>query len=302
MTIMLEHRHTTPQKPRRVVVLGASGFIARDLRRELAKREIEHRAIASDEIDLLKPESVGQLEMTLSENDALVITSCLTPDKGKDVATLMKNLTMARHVCQLLERIRCAHIIYISSDAVYDWRESLIRESSVRQASDLYSLMHIAREQMLTFAAAKSKIPLCLFCPCAIYGACDTHNSYGPNRFFRTAMKDRTITLFGGGEETRDHIYIEDVSRLLDFCLRHRSAGIINAVSGKAVTFHEVASRIAKLVGPDVKIECLPRGGPITHRHFDVTERIKAFPSFSATPLENGLAASFLRLTELHQG
>jgi nucleoside-diphosphate-sugar epimerase len=300
--LMLQHHHATPTKPERVLILGASGFVAGDLARHLSQEKIEYRAIASTEIDLLQPQSVAQLQSAIRPADAVVVTSGLTPDKGKDVGTLMKNLTMAQHLAAALEAGACGHLIYISSDAVYDWRESLIRETSVRQAIDLYGLMHIAREQMLAFTAAKTKTPLCIFCPGAIYGAGDTHNSYGPNRFFRTAMKDRAITLFGGGEETRDHIYIEDVSRLLGLCLRHRSAGIINAVSGQAVTFHEIASRVAKLAGPDVEIQCLPRGGPITHRHFDVTERIKAFPLFSPTALEDGLAATFLRLTERQQG
>jgi nucleoside-diphosphate-sugar epimerase len=136
-----------------------------------------------------------------------------------------------------------------------------------------------------------------VFCPCAIYGANDTHNSYGPNRFLRSAIKERTIRLFGRGEETRDHIYIEDISRLATLCLLHRSSGIVNAVSGEAVTFHEVAEKVGKLAGPDVKIEYLPRGGPITHRHFDVTERIRAFPEFKPAPLAPGLAECFRQLT-----
>jgi len=55
-------------------------------------------------------------------------------------------------------------------------------------------------------------------------------------------------------------------------------------------------------VGPDVKIAYLPRKAPITHRHFDVTERFAAFPSFVSTPLDEGLKASFLQLTALRQG
>jgi nucleoside-diphosphate-sugar epimerase len=290
-----------PTKPRRVLILGASGFVARDLARHLSIEQIANRAIGSGEMDLLKPESVAQLQAAIREDDALVITSALTPDKGKDAATLMKNLTMVLHVVEALEKARCAHLIYVSSDAVYAGRESLVRESSVRHATDLYGLMHIAREQMLTFAAAKSKTPLCIFCPSAIYGAGDTHNSYGPNRFLRGAIKDRTITLFGGGEETRDHVYIEDVSRLLTLCLFHRSSGIINAVSGRAVAFHEVASMIARLAGEDVKVKSLPRGGSIIHRHFDVSERIKAFPSFVPMFLETGLDHTFRRLTGSRQ-
>lgn len=287
---MLQHHHATPTKPERVLILGASGFVARDLARNLSEEKIEYRAIASSEIDLLQPQSVKQLQSAIRAGDALVLTSGLTPDKGRDVGTLMKNLAMAQHLAAALETVPCDHLIYITSDAVYDWRENLIRETSVRQPTDLYGLMHIAREQILTFRAAEAKTPLCIFCPCAIYGARDTHNSYGPNRFLRGAIKDRKITLFGGGEEIRDHIYIADVSRLLALCLLHRSAGIINAASGEAVSFHEVAAKIAKLIGPEVKIACLPRRGPITHRHFDVTERIKAFPRFVPMPLDEGLA------------
>lgn len=299
---MLRHHHASAVKPERVLILGASGFVARDLVRHLSEEKIEYRAIASSEIDLLLPQSVAQLQSAIHEGDAVIVTSGLTPDKGKDVGTLMKNLAMAQHLAAALETVPCAHLVYVSSDAVYDWREGLVRETSVRQPTDLYGLMHIAREQIMTFVAAKTKIPFCIFCPCAIYGAGDTHNSYGPNRFLRRAIEDRTITLFGRGEEIRDHIYIQDVSRLLALCVLHRSSGIINAASGNAVTFHDVASRIAKLASPEAKIEYVARGGPVTHRHFDVTQRIKAFPLFAPMPLKDGLAASFLQLTELRQG
>ena len=47
---MLEHNHPTPVKPQRVVILGASGFVARDLVRHLKGQQIDHRAIGSDEI------------------------------------------------------------------------------------------------------------------------------------------------------------------------------------------------------------------------------------------------------------
>jgi UDP-glucose 4-epimerase len=299
---MLTHHQINPVKPSRVVILGSSGFVARDLVRHLASEQIEHRAIGSKEIDLLQPDSVGRLQSEIRKEDALVITSGLTPEKGKDVQTLMKNLAMGQHLAAALENAPCAHLVYISSDGVYDWRESLIRETSVRQPTDLYSLMHIAREQMLAFATAKTGTPLCLFCPCAIYGPGDTHNSYGPNRFLRSAIKDRTIRLFGHGEETRDHVYIGDISRLIISCLLHRSSGIINAVSGEAVTFDAIATAVAGIAGADVKVEYLPRGGPITHRHFDVTERIRAFPEFKPTPLAEGLAECFRQLTGGREG
>jgi len=38
-----------------------------------------------------------------------------------------------------------------------------------------------------------------------------------------------------------------------------------------------------------VQIENRPRQTPVTHRHFDVTAILKAYPTFAFTPLEQGL-------------
>jgi UDP-glucose 4-epimerase len=296
---MLQHRHSSPVKPQRAVILGASGFVASNLARHLNEQQIKHRAIGSNEIDLLQPQSVSELQTAICDGDALVITSGLTPDKGRDIGTLMNNLKMAQNLATFIETALLSQVIYISSDSVYDGNVLPIRESSTRQPRDLYSLMHIAREQILKFATAKQNTPLCIFCPSAIYGAGDTHNSYGPNRFFRTALSERKITLFGNGEEMRDHIFIDDVVQLIELCLQHRTEGVINAVSGTTVTFHELASKIAGLCNYDVRIESQARHSQVAHRHFDVTERIKAFPSFIPTPLDDGLAKTFLELNTI---
>lgn len=274
---MLRHLNPNSVKPQRVVILGASGFLAKNLSERLAKEGMNFISLSSREVNLLDAVSTEQLKQILQTGDSLVITSALTPDKGKDIATLMKNLTMAQHVASAIEVTDLHQIIYISSDAVYPNSASPIRETSPRQATDLYSLMHIAREQIFHTVAGSKKTPLCIFCPSAIYGTGDTHNSYGPNRFLRTAIQDKKITLFGNGEEMRDHIHIDDVVSLLVLCLVRRSYGTLNAITGQAISFHDVATKIAESLGSGIAIECKPRSSPVTHRHFDATERIKAF-------------------------
>ena len=124
--------------------------------------------------------------------------------------------------------------------------------------------------------------------PCAMYGAGDTHNSYGPNRFLRTALKDRRIQLFGQGEEQRDHLHVEDCAKLIELCLRQRITGLLNAATGQSVSFMNVAQQVAAIVG-SMAVKGQPRSGPITHRHFDVTGLIKLFPMYRFTPLADGL-------------
>lgn len=295
---MIKHHNATATKPKRVVILGANGFLARDLAGHLAGLGIETLPVGSGQVNLLEPDSPEKLKGIVRPDDALVVTSALTPEKGRDVRTFMKNLAMVQHVCAGLEEGACAQVVYISSDAVYDDSSALVRETTARTGLGLYGLMHVAREEMLRFAVTKSKTPLCVLRPCAVYGAGDTHNSYGPNRFMRGALKDRKVTLFGNGEEQRDHIYVRDLTRLVVACLERRSEGAVNAATGAAVSFHDLAQKIIGLCPAKVELECLPRATPVTHRHFDVSLRLKEFPGFQCTPLDKGLREMFAELNQ----
>jgi len=287
---MLIHQKTAPQKPARVVLLGAGGFLSPELGRLLAQDGVPVHAIGSRDIDLTSEGTADRLAAELRPDDVVVMAAALTPDKGRDIATLMKNLRMAESVCAALGRLRLAHFIYISSDGVYDGRfSSLLNEESTCEPSDLYCLMHTAREKMLSQTCQAAGIPFAIVRPCAVYGPGDTHNSYGPNRFVRTALKDGKITLFGGGEEKRHHVYVTDVGELIKLTILHCSTGVINAVTGEAVSFGDVAEKIAAATEAPVSIERLPRTTPVTHRHFDTTALARAFPSFRETPLDSGL-------------
>lgn len=286
---MITHHLATPQNPQRVVVLGGSGFVGRAIVRQLAARQLDHLSLASCDLDLCQAEAVEQLAHILKPTDALVFVSALAPSRGRDIATLMRNLSMAQNVCQAIEKARCDHVVYIGSDAVYSDNDALIRSDSPCHPASYHGVMHLAREVMLTTTLQKPGIPLALLRPSVIYGASDPHNSYGPNRFVRTARKDGKIALFGGGEEQRDHIHVDDVARIVVEALRHRSSGVLNVATGKSVSFFDAATIVARLVGKRVEIVPSPRANPITHRHFDVSDRLRAFPNVQPVDLETGL-------------
>ena len=290
---MLTHLNTEPIRPPRTVLLGANGFLSRELRQQLEAAGNPYVSIGSSDVDLTEAGSIALLLERLHPDDSVVMLAALTPDKGRDVNSLMRNLRMGEHVSTALAARPVCQFVYISSDGVYDARNgSLLNESSSCEPTDLYTAMHITRELMFRDTCKTAKIPLCIVRPCAIYGAGDTHNSYGPNRFIRSALKDGKITLFGGGEETRDHVHVSDVASVIRLCINHGSTGTINAVSGRAVCFREVADLIANACGNFVNIECLSRSGPITHRSFDNTALVRAFPTLQVTPLPNGISTT----------
>lgn len=283
---MITHRNPAPRNPDRVVLLGARGFVGGAIRRQLDAQGLPNLPLTSAELDLLEPSATQKLAAALRVTDAVVMLATLTPDKGRDISALMKNLTMMQNTCAALEKAGCAHLVHFSSDSVYDAAVSRVSEETPAAPQDLYGAMHCARELM---ARSLTKVPVLVLRPTLIYGLEDTHNSYGPNRF-RRAAKDGKITLFGGGEETRDHIHVDDVAALTVRCLLHRSTGMLNVATGVSHSFREVAELVAGQSRAGVEIVTTPRANPVLHRHFDVTNLIKAFPDFRFTALEDGVA------------
>ena len=111
------------------------------------------------------------------------------------------------------------------------------------------------------------------------------------------AKKDSRITLFGEGEETRDHIHVDDVAALTVNCLLRGSTGILNIATGVSRSFREVAEFVVKQFGNSIEIISTSRANPITHRHYDVTKLIKEFPSFRFIALAEGVKSTHRQTT-----
>jgi len=284
---MLDNLNREGATPARVVIVGASGFIGRALVERLAAAGTPVLPLGRDRVDLTGEDAAAKLVSGLRLDDAVVFLAALTPDRGRGISPFLANLKMAAAVCTALEQTPPLHLVYVSSDAVYPFQAALINEASCAEPTDLYGAMHIARELMMKQFV---KVPVAVLRPTLIYGAGDPHNSYGPNRLRRMAHKDRRITLFGEGEETRDHIYIDDVIALIELVLRHRSCGLLNLATGHSVSYAELAKLVAGLCPFPVEITGSPRQNPVTHRAFDVTALQHSFPAFTFTPLEQGLA------------
>lgn len=284
---MITHQNTQSRKPTRVVLLGARGFIGAAIRRQIEAQGIPAIALTSAELNLAEAAAADKLAALLKPSDAVVMLAALTPDKGRDITTLMKNLAMMQSVCAALKTTGCTHLVYFSSDAVYDTAVSRVSEDTPTSPQDLYGAMHYTREIM---ARNLDNVPLLILRPTLVYGLDDTHNSYGPNRFRRAAQRDGKITLFGGGEETRDHIHVNDVAALTVRCLLHKSTGTLNVATGVSKSFYELAAIAAKQFGNRIEIITTPRANLITQRHYDVTNLIKAFPDFRFIAPEDGIA------------
>jgi len=285
---MLLNLQPNAQRPARVVVLGAGGFIGGAIVRRLQADGIPTLALDLPALDLLALEAASQLAARLHATDTLIFISARAP--CKDHAMLLDNLRMADAVCGALRRQPVAHLVYQSSDAVYrDLREPMT-EAACAEPGTLHGLMHLAREVMLKNAFAG---PLTFIRPTLVYGAEDPHNGYGPNRFRRLAAAGQEIVLFGEGEELRDHVFVGDLAELARLVVLHRSVGIVNAATAEVASFRQLAEFTAAQYPTRVAVKGSPRSGPMPHggyRAFAPSAALSAFPQFRFTPWRDGLA------------
>jgi len=283
---VLQHLREDRAAPVRTVVIGAGGFVGGAVVRSLTRAGASVVGLTRQDVDLLAEDAGERLASRLESGDAVVFVSAEAP--CKNAPCLVRNLTMAEAACAAFEAKPPGHLVYVSSDAVYVDGASLVSERTCRDPSSLHGAMHVAREVVFQ---STQKAPVAVLRPSLLYGATDPHNGYGPNRFRRAAQEGGTIQLIGEGEEQRDHVAVEDVAELVWRVLERRSTGVLNVATGVSTSFREIAERVVREFGPDTKIVGSPRTNPVTHRHFDATDVLRAFPTFRFTSLEDGLRA-----------
>ncbi|MGD0720733.1 MAG: NAD(P)-dependent oxidoreductase [Roseiarcus sp.] len=284
---MLTHHADGASLPERIVVVGANSFVGKALLARLAARGATVLALGRAEIDLAADDAGARLGALIRPSDSVVAIAAKAPCRNAD--DFLVNARILRAFAAGLAAGRPAHVVAISSDAVYADGPLPLRETSAAAPGSLHGAMHLARE----IALRGLGLPLAVLRPTLLYGAADPHNGYGPNQFRRLANAGAAIALFGEGEERRDHVDVDDVAELAARVLTRRSTGVLNVASGSVASFREIAQAAARLAGRRVAIEGRSRSGPMPHggyRPFDPAATFAAFPDFGYTALEEGMA------------
>jgi UDP-glucose 4-epimerase len=285
---MLRHLNPAPVRPSRVVVIGAQGFVGSAIASRLEERGTDVLRLTRRDLDLLAPDAARRLAALLRADDAVIAAAALAPCRNAQM--LRDNMSLALALVEALAQATPAHVVNISSDAVYADEPVPLNENSPTAPDTLHGVMHLARELMFK---SEVKSPLAILRPSLLYGAGDPHNGYGPNRFRRLAAKGEPIMLFGDGEERRDHVAIGDAAAMIERVLDYRSTGILNLATGVVTSFRDVAEAVVRLSAKNVAIVGSPRSGSMPHggyRPFDIAACRTAFPDFAYLSLAEGLA------------
>jgi nucleoside-diphosphate-sugar epimerase len=238
------------------------------------------------------PSAFTALDELTGPDTTLFVCAALTPDRGASIATCVDHIGMTANLAQYLSNRVLRKCVQVSSDAVYPLIDEPVTEDTPVAPSGAYPLAKYASERLMEMALAPRGIPLLIVRPAGVFGPGDTHNSYGPNRFIRTLVNDRSVRLFGQGEETRDHLFVDDLTSILAQLGASDTTGILNIATGESRSFGSIVDSLRRLAPVEFEVVNAPRSGAVTHREFDLRQLKAAVPDLQFTPFESALAST----------
>jgi UDP-glucose 4-epimerase len=190
-------------------------------------------------------------------------------------------------------------IIFASSSEVYGEPLTLPeKEDGIHNPRDVYALVKLIGENLVQIYYQNHKLPACALRFFNVYGPRQDSTPYGfvIGIFINQVLRGKPPTIFGDGLQTRDFIYIEDnVEAAIKALLTRETNGeIINIGMGRQTTILDLAEKIIRLSGKNLKPKFLPsRKIDIRYRCPDVAKMKKILKFTPRYSLDEGLLKTY---------
>ena len=229
------------------LVTGDTGFIGSNMRDFLIKKNVEVIGFSRrNGFDIFR---MDQLRRAVKKCD-IVYHFAAEAKPGESVLypvrTVEVNLKGSLNVLEACREIGVP-LVYPSSCEIYGDSKAPIKEDFPINPPNPY-------------AASKAAIDRLCYTYYRCYGLdvkiLRLFNPYGPRQqlnkimptFYFEAVKNKPITVYGDGSDTRDYVYIDDIVKGLWMARRLPAGEVVNLATGRATTNLEVARLIKEIV------------------------------------------------------
>lgn len=298
---------------RRVLIVGATGFIGRNLT-EVWSRSCDDEVIATGlegddfswmrDLEGVRPRRLdlrsgtGRITEALAGCDVVVyLAGGLTP--GSSNRLMGAELEEIPRFGSFLEACVSAgvgEVLFMSSGgAVYGVKRPPCSELDATDPITTYGLVKLSCEKLLGIVSRQHGMA---------YRAIRLSNPYGPHQrpmagqgviatFVHKAIAGEDIVIWGDGSVVRDFIYIDDAVRgVLSIARCPQLANrVVNLGSGEGVAISEIANLVVGVTRSASRIKYLPgRDTDVPENWLDMSLYREFCPRPQLMPLEAGIA------------
>lgn len=212
-----------------------------------------------------------------------VVDSIKNPSK-----TFSVNVEGTKNVLLSCKKNNIKKIIVSSSAAVYGEgkKNFFINEKTKTNPISPYGESKTIMEQEIINFANKNKINFIILRFFNVYGNGQTKEYAGViTKFSEKIKNNKTIEIFGDGNQIRDFISISDIITSISKAIEYSKNGIFNIASGIPTNINELADLMLKISNKRLNIKYLPqKSGDIEFSLADISlakEQLQFFPTVS---------------------
>jgi len=269
----------------RVVVLGATGFVGRNIALHLAEDPAfqvvavrntraawDHPRVEWRQADLTREEDVMR---ALDGADSVVHAAAATAGAAAHLADplsmVVDNQVMNSRIFAAAHRLNVRQLLWYSCSIMYASKDRAQSEADFDPAAPLHkayvgaATTKVYFERMCAWYASLGRTRFTVFRHSNVYGPYDKFDLGRSHMFGATltkamTAKDGKIVLWGDGREGRDLIHADDLARATKAALTRQTApyALYNIGSGQALPVIDIARRIVRGTGRDLAIETDP--------------------------------------------
>jgi nucleoside-diphosphate-sugar epimerase len=266
---------------KRVLVLGASGFIGTKLTQALEALGANIFAGSRSQCDVTAP---AQLSATFDQAQPEIIFNLTMAPRGNgDIADYRTQFAVTfggtTNIAQLMiARHPQALLVQVGSSEEYGRSSTPFHENQGDDPVSAYSVAKCAATRFLITAAGNLNLNAIVARPTVVYGPGQCGAMFIPS--LMSAYTDKRVPDLTPGEQTRDFIYIDDlIAGLLVLGLNRRLSGeIFNLCSGVASPLKTVARVVADLCQYEGELGL----GRRSYRRHEVMEHCASFAKVHA--------------------
>lgn len=304
-----------------IIILGAAGFIGKNLARNLVEEKEVNLTLVDkcksyfDDLSDLKKDNIQIKESSLDnstnfddllKNQDIVyhLVSTVVPATSNQHITsdIETNVLFSSKLFDSCIKNKIKRVIFISSGGTVYGKEgtSPLSEDTPTHPISSYGVQKITIENLLYLYNYMYGLD---------YRIVRLANPYGPfqrpngilgavTTFTFKALKDEVITVYGDGSVIRDYIYIDDaVEAILKIANTSLDEKIFNLGSGSGTSLMEVLNIIKKVTGKELRVEFKEgRQADVPINYLDMSRYERTFGKKQMISLEEGIqkTAAFL--------
>ncbi len=299
-----------------ILVTGGAGFIGSNLCYSLTSREdyniivLDNLSVGSldnlsdilDRIEFIKGDIrdyellsklISRIDVVI--NLAAIVSVPYSMEHPREVFEV--NTLSVLNIINAMRRYNVSKLIHISTCAIYGEAKYLpIDEEHPKNPLSPYAVSKLAAEELIKIYSREYGFKAIILRLFNVYGPRQGGGEYSGviKIFIERLLKGKPPVIYGDGLQTRDFIYVDDVSSIIIKALEYEPDEnyiILNVGSGKAVRIKDLADKLIKMINPGIKpIYSSPRSGDIRHSQADISKLIKTLGYKPKYTLDEGLA------------